>query len=111
MFEMGISTLQFEHLIVGKKLEARVVDAMFVSRFLPSKCSRNVLLQGQTSMQRSVFALRANPRNIQLFQCVRTTIKTHVYDQDSKAAADNCVGAECMKEGGMYGSSFEHWRF
>lgn len=62
MFEMGISTLQFEHLIVGKKLDARAVDAMFASRPVPSKCSRNVLLlQGQRSMQQSVFALRTNP--------------------------------------------------
>lgn len=42
MFEMGISMVQFEHLIVGRKLDGRVVDAMFASLALPSRCSRNV---------------------------------------------------------------------
>lgn len=75
---MGISILQFEHLIVGKKLDARVVEAMFASVVLPSNSSRNVLLQEQTSMQQSVFALRANPIRFRLFHCV--TIETGIYD-------------------------------
>ena len=43
---MGISTLQFEHLIDGKKLEARAVSAMFAFHFFAKLrlVSRNALV-------------------------------------------------------------------
>ena len=37
MLDIGIAILQLEHLIVGRKLEARIVDAMFASHLLPTK--------------------------------------------------------------------------
>ena len=45
MFEIGISTLQFEHFIVGKKLEARVENAILAFHLLPPVTRRNVLGQ------------------------------------------------------------------
>lgn len=38
IIDMGISTLQLEHLMVGKKLDARVVDAMFAFHLFSNKC-------------------------------------------------------------------------
>ena len=59
MAEIGISTLHIEHLIVGKKLDARVVDAMFAFHF-PSRSHVKECLQPRSQhMQQSVFLLRA----------------------------------------------------
>ena len=60
MAEIGISTLHIEHLIVGKKLDARVVDAMFAFHF-PSRSHVEECFQRRPKhMQQSVFVLRAS---------------------------------------------------
>lgn len=56
--EIGISTLQVEHLMVGKKLDARVGDAMigfhvFSAKFYVEECGLG------RSMQLFVYVLRA----------------------------------------------------
>ena len=52
--EIGISALQFEHLMDGKKLDARVADAMVAFHLPLDPVLRNALL-GHASTQRFVY--------------------------------------------------------
>ena len=57
IMDKGISAVHVEHLIVGRKLEARAVDAMIAGHFLANveECE-----MGQRSMQLFVYVLRAS---------------------------------------------------
>ena len=87
--------------MVGRKLDARVVDAMFAFHLLPTshakECSRP---------ECSNPCLHCKPPTTvkkQLFSCVRLSIKTPMYDDDelSESAGDILVGAECIRMSGM----------
>ena len=80
-----------EHLIVGKKLDARVVDAMFAFHF-PSRSHVKEYLQPRSRhMQQSVFLLRASEARPpgSAFLCVYyNDQRPIVYDDDEGTVSE-----------------------
>ena len=60
IIDNGISALHVEHLIVGRKLEARAVDAMVAFHFLAKRDHVEECEVVQRSMQLFVYVLRAS---------------------------------------------------
>lgn len=59
IIEMGISTLQLEHLMVGKKLDARIVDVMVAFHLLLGRNQFEECSLVDRSRQLFVYVLRA----------------------------------------------------